>query len=234
MTSLGVPFGHPQAVPERDVHARHADLVHGRDLGRRRPARLGHHRKGLHRAAAQERQRLRGLGAEHVDLARDQVLHDRRAAAIGHELEAGAGLLLEIEQADMRAAAGAHGRRRCLAGICLEPRDQLARRSAAATSFLPTIISGVALMSAHRLQDPAARRATAGYIAPRADMARPVADARACSRPAPPARRGRRRCCAPAPVDVLDDDRLAERCPHALAQNARERVGRVRRRETAR
>ena len=119
-------LGRPQPVPERNLHAGHADLVHGRNIGQRRPARLRHHGEGLHLAAAHMRQRLRGLGAHQVDLAGDQVLHRRRAAAIGHELEAAC-----------RSSPGNRGRRyarRCrrrrspaeaLSGIGLEPGDQL-------------------------------------------------------------------------------------------------------------
>src|SRR6516162_7392305 len=41
------------------------------------------------------------------------------------QLETGAGLLLEVEQANMRRAAGPDGCRRCLARVRFEPSDQL-------------------------------------------------------------------------------------------------------------
>ena len=70
-----------------------------------------------------------------------QVLHRRRAAAVLHELEVRAGLLHEIEPADVRAGAGADAGGRGLAGVGLQPGDQLLERPWPAAPVRPTIIS---------------------------------------------------------------------------------------------
>jgi len=62
-----------------------------------------------------------------VDLAGQQVLHGGRGAAIGNELERRAAQLLEIERAEMRDAAQPAAAQGRLAGIGLEPGDDVAQ-----------------------------------------------------------------------------------------------------------
>ena len=123
---LGRALGRPEPGPHRDVDARHARLVGGRDVGRGGPALLGQHGIGLDPAAADVRQHLRGLGADpQVDLPADQILVGRAAAAIRHELEARAGDVLEMDAADVARAAGADGGGRRLVRVGFQPGDQL-------------------------------------------------------------------------------------------------------------
>ncbi len=221
-------LGHPQAVPERDVHAGRAHLVHRRHVGSGRPAFLRHHGVGPDRAAAQERQGLRCFRAEHVDLSRHQVLHDWRAPAVRHEREARSGLLLKVEQADMRPAASPDRRGRRLARVGLEPGDQflgiLRRERVPADDHQGRgAQEGDGLKLQHRIVGDRIHGAGA-------DMARPVADAEriAVGR----GLRGAADADAGAGTgDILDHHRLPEGCPHALGQDARQRVVGAARRE---
>ena len=106
------------------MHPRQARFLDRRHVGRREPALLVHDAEGLDAAGAIERQRLPRLETRQVDLARHQVLHGRRAAAIRHELQLDAGFLREIDEAHVRAAAGADRAGRPV-GVGLEPGDQL-------------------------------------------------------------------------------------------------------------
>jgi hypothetical protein len=55
----------------------------------------------------------------------NQVRNRGGTAAIGHELEAGPGIVLNVDAAKVRPAAGADRRGRCLLGVGFEPRDEL-------------------------------------------------------------------------------------------------------------
>ena len=174
------------------------------------------------------RQSLRRLGAHDVDRAGQHVLHRRRAAAIKHELEFGVGLLAEIETADMRAGAGADARRRRLIGIGFQPGDQLLgvlrrqrfladdhqRRHRQPRDRLQIVHD----VPRHRIE----RR--------RADVARPVADAERVA----VGRRIHHAADADGGAGAghgLDQNRLAERVFHMVADDPRDRVGRPARRE---
>jgi hypothetical protein len=169
------------------------------------------------------RQRTRRLIECQMDLARQHVLHARRRAAIRHDLNVGAGGVLEQDAREMRRAAHAGRSHHGLAGIGFQPRDQ----------FLDVLCG-------HRLggndQLRAVRDQRHGFeigqqvVGQRIDRA--VDDVRA---PMPDAQRiaVARRASDPADGDVaaragnvLDDDRLSERGPHALAEDARDGVGR--------
>ena len=98
-----------------------------------------------------------------------------------------------------------------------------ARASFGCISFLPTIINGVALIRDTGCTS-SSKSCTAGHGAG-ADVTRPVADAERVA--------VRRSLRGTGDADAgagaghgLDDDGLAERHPHALAQDARERVRR--------
>src|SRR2546423_1155206 len=54
----------------------------------------------------------------------DQILDHRGGAAIGDELEAGAGIVLEVSSDDVRAAADPTDSHGCLARVLLHPSDQ--------------------------------------------------------------------------------------------------------------
>jgi hypothetical protein len=150
------------------------------------------------------------------------------AATIGHHLEARGGLVLEIKLADMRGAAGADGRGRRLAGIGLEPGDQL-RPGPCRQRVLADDDERRRGQQRHGrqiLEDVPGDRIHRAC----ADMARPVADAQRVAVGCRFDGAGDADACARA-GDVLDHDRLAERLAHALAQDAGERVGRAARRE---
>ena len=66
--------------------------------GQRLPARLRHHRIGLHRTGAHRAERVGRLIEHQVELAGRHVLDCGSAAAIGHEAERRSGLLLEIDR----------------------------------------------------------------------------------------------------------------------------------------
>ena len=84
---------------------------------------------------------LRRLAAEEVHLVGHQVRHGGRAALVRHVADAGAGLLLEIDAADVRAAAGADVRHGRLVGIRLEPGDQLLAVRSPGSPVRPTMMS---------------------------------------------------------------------------------------------
>src|SRR5262249_60349033 len=108
--------------------------------------------------------RLRRFGAKHVDLPRHQILHHRRAAAVGNELKIGAGLLLEVKQANMRGAAGPTVAAEALPGFALSQAIS-SWAFFGGSAFLPMIISGVALIRDTGCISSTASCA-AGYIAP--------------------------------------------------------------------
>ena len=123
------------------------------------------------------------------------------------------------------AAADADGAGRGLVGIGLQPGDQflqIVRRQV----LLADDQQRRARRAARPARNPSARRTAACRARRCRHVRRPVAEARACSRRAPRARRGRRRGCRRRrptfsmmigwPSDAL----------HALGQDARERVGR--------
>ena len=209
-------------MPKGNVHSGDSDLVHGRHVGRGRPALFRHDGKGPDRAAAQEGQRLRGLGAKEIDLPRHQILHHRRAAAVGDELEPGAGLLLKIEQADMRRTAGPHGCSGGLAGIFLEPGDQFPR--VLRQRVFADNHQRCGADPRHRLQFQQSI-VNGGIHRASPDVTRPIADAQRVA----VGRRLRRAGDAdagPGAGHGLDDHRLTERDAHAFAQDPGERVGR--------
>ncbi len=63
-------LGHPHAVPERGVKARHAEFVERRHVGRRPPALVRQHRVGLDLPVADRVQVGRSLPEREVDVAR--------------------------------------------------------------------------------------------------------------------------------------------------------------------
>jgi hypothetical protein len=60
-----------------------------------------------------------------VDLAGDEILHRGPSATVGHELEFRTGDVLEVDAADVGAAAVAGGSLRRGRGVRLEPADQI-------------------------------------------------------------------------------------------------------------
>ena len=122
---------HPEAVPNRDVEARQANLIDGRDIWRNCKPRARRHREGLYQLVAHLRQRIRRLVEHNLDLPSDQVLHRWTGPPVGHEKELGVAEILEIDAADMRGAARAGRARGHFIWIRLDPFDQrlqIARR----------------------------------------------------------------------------------------------------------
>jgi len=60
-----------------------------------------------------------------VDLSADQILNSWGTTAVRHELKTSAGVLLEVDAAEMCCGANTNVSGRCLVGIGFEPRNQL-------------------------------------------------------------------------------------------------------------
>src|SRR5260370_38937529 len=117
-------FSSRQALPPRNVETGHTYFVHDRNIGSRKPARLGHDAICFDLAIAQKRQRRRCLSAHEIDVPGYQILICRAAAAIEHKLELGPSDVLEMNTADVCRAARADASSGCSVWISLQPRDQ--------------------------------------------------------------------------------------------------------------
>ena len=146
-----------------------------------------------------------------------EVLQDRCSPAIGHELEARAGVLLQIDQAELRAGACADRSAGGLVRIGLQPGDQLlqivGRKIAAADQ--PELGRGERRDRCQILKQIEGQRIERAG----ADMRGPLAEADgvAVRRRAGDPRRADR---ATRAADILDDHRLAERRPHVVGDDA--------------
>jgi len=167
------------------------------------------------------RQRIRHLIEHQIDLSADQILHGRSGASIRDERKARAREALEECAAD--ACAGASGSLRGLAGVGLEPSDQLGQ-----------VIGWYGLACDDQLwiagQERNRREIVQQAIGKREDgpvehmggphsHAERIAVRSRAHGTADPDRAG----CA---GHVLDHDGLAERRPHALGHDASDPVGR--------
>ena len=144
------------------------------------------------------------------------------AAAVRHEQEAGAGVVLEIGRSDaMRHRRHPH---RYLARVGLDPRDQLVQVLRGDRGIADDQLR-IGSDQRHRLEvlEEIVRerigRAVEHMGAPLADAQR-IAVGRRAGDPADAD-------AAVRPGDVLDDDGLPERHPHALGDDARDGIGRA-------
>src|SRR5262249_44140172 len=208
----------PHRLPGRDVQARRARLVHGRDFGRGGGAALRHHGKDLDAATAELRERGERIEERHVERAGHQVRDRRRGAAIGNKLKTRTSDVLEQDAADVRGAAWTRGAGRRLLRIGLQPGDQSAqivRRQILLRGDQP-----------RRVDDPRDRLEIREHIVGKL-IDRPVDDVRD-EGPVDDGVAVGRRASDPAGPDaarcagyVLYHNRLSERRPHALGDEAR-------------
>jgi hypothetical protein len=155
------------------------------------------------------------LDDHQVDLAGHKILHGRTAAAIWHERKAGAGLFLKQDAGDMRSRS--RDRLRRLVGVCLQPGDETLE-VVGRHGFLCEDQERIARKQRDRLEilhDVVRKRescAVRNVGVPLADVegvavrrrARDAADADA----------------AAGAANILDDDGLTQRHPHALGEDA--------------
>jgi hypothetical protein len=205
-----------------------AGFVGGRHVERREPPRRIHHGESLDLAGAVEGERLPGLRTRQIEMTGEQILHDRCNTAIRHELEFRAGVLLQINQTELRAGACADRGAGGLVGIGLQPGNQLFEvvRRQIAPPDQPELRRGERRdwrQVFQQIEGQRIERATADMRGPLAE-----ADGVAVRRGA---RHARRADGAAGAAHIFHDHRLAERYPHALGDDARENIGAAARRE---
>src|SRR6266478_325645 len=101
---LGRSLRHPDPVPKRGVKPWDPCFINRGDIRRCGPSGLGHHRIDLEIAVAHMHEGARRLAETEVDVPSQHILVERGAAAVRHKLEAGTGLLLEVDAGDLWAA----------------------------------------------------------------------------------------------------------------------------------
>ncbi len=211
--SRGRSLRRPYAVPERHVESGDSHLLDGRNVRSGEPSRLGHDGVGLDLAVAHERQRVGGQIAHEIDVTRHQILAGGRTAAVGHELEARAGILLQIESAKMRPASDADGCGRGLVGIGLQPGNHVfhvvsrkrlpghdPKRAGGDVGYRLEVVEQIECQRVHG--------AGADVTCPVAEAERVSVSCGACGAAGADAAAGA--------GHVLDDDRLAERALHVI------------------
>src|SRR5262245_16245241 len=122
------PGAHEQAEPDAGGELRKAKLREGRHVRHVARARIVGHREGAQLTLAQERQRRLHLCKAEQHVPGDEIggLEARAARWHVHEIEREA--LVHLEAEEMRRRAGEIGRVAELAGVLLDPGDELRER----------------------------------------------------------------------------------------------------------